>query len=419
MSDLLDFSPPGQVTFSLAGARARFFNAGTTTPRTVYADQAETVPHPVPLLADGSGRFPQAFVSGSPVKVVVTQADESTGYTLDPCEKVAASGAGAAQISFAPTGALPQTNVQAAIEAAAASAASGFTPFGLGIAGNAPLLANIDATTIASGQYRFDGTTTGTYPTGVAAADTGAVGLVRETSGSAWQWLYHDTTDRLFIRRMTSSTWGAWRENITANIGAAQGDIIFRGASGWTRLAAGSAGGVLRSGGPGADPSWGGGVETYGTPVATTSGTSIDFTGIPSTARRVRVLLAGVSTNGTGQPMIQIGDSGGIETTGYIGNGGYFVSGAASSATANSSGFVLAGAWGATSAAYIEFTLTKPDAASNQWLASFCGTITGGLASGSAGGGAKTLSDTLDRVRLTTIGGVDTFDAGTVNISWE
>lgn len=256
MSDLLDFSPPGQVTFSLAGAKARFFDAGTTTPRTVYTDQTETVPHPVPLLADGSGRFPQAFASGGAIKVVVTQADDSTGYTLDPCEKVAASGSAASQIGFSPTLALPFDNVQAAIEGAAASAASGFTPFGLGVTGSVALLANIDATNIASGQYRFDGSTTGTYPTGVAAADTGAIALVREASGSAWMWLYHDTTDRVFIRRMNSSTWGAWRENTTANIGATQGDLIFRGASNFQRLAIGTAGQVLQVNSGATAPEW-------------------------------------------------------------------------------------------------------------------------------------------------------------------
>lgn len=256
MSDLLDFSPPGQTTFTLSGAKARFYNAGTTTLRTVYTDQTLTVPHPDPLVADASGRWAQAFVSGGPVKVVVTQADDSTGYTLDPCEKVAAAGAGASQISFSPTVDLPFTNVQSAIEGAAASAASGFTPFGLGVTGSVDLLANLDATNIATGQYRFDGTTTGTFPTGVSASDTGAVELIRETSGSAWMALYHDTTDRLFKRRMNASAWGAWREEITANIGATEGDIIYRGASAWTRLAKGTARQKLQMNSGATAPEW-------------------------------------------------------------------------------------------------------------------------------------------------------------------
>ncbi len=57
-----------------------------------------------------------------------------------------------------------------------------------------------------------------------------------------------------------------------------------------------------------------------GTAVATTSGTSIDFTSIPSWVKRITVMLAGVSTNGSSSHILQIGDSGGIENTSYVGS---------------------------------------------------------------------------------------------------
>jgi hypothetical protein len=309
MSDLIDVSPPGQLSNdTLAGARAFFYNAGTTTLRTVFADEAETVPHPSPLVADADGLFPQAFVSGGPVKVVMQDSAGATLYTMDPAIKVASAGQGASQVSFTPTLALPFTNVQAAIEGAAASAAAGFTPFGLGVTGSVALIADLNATNIATGQYRFDATTAGTYPTGVAAADTGAVVLVRETAGSAWMWLYPDTSDRVFIRRMTSSTWGAWRENITADIGAVQGDILFRSATAWTRLAPGTSGQVLRTNGAGANPSWAtASASPYtllGT-INTTSGTSQSLTGLTLTPYKfLRFVFNGVS--GTAQINISI-----------------------------------------------------------------------------------------------------------------
>jgi len=56
-----------------------------------------------------------------------------------------------------------------------------------------------------------------------------------------------------------------------------------------------------------------------GTSQASTSGTSIDFTGIPSWVKRITVMFNGVSTNGTSNKQIQLGDSGGFETTGYLG----------------------------------------------------------------------------------------------------
>lgn len=258
MSDLLDFSPPGQATFTLAGAKAYFYDAGTTNARTVYTDQTEAVAHPSPLVADANGMFAQAFTSGGTVKVVVTRSDDSTGYTLDPCEKVAAAGSGASQVSFSPTVALPFTDVQAAIEGAAASAASGFTPYGLGVSGSVSLIADMNATTTATGQYRFDNTATGTFPTGVAAADTGAVRIEREAAGSAWMWLYHDASDRTFFRRMNASAWGTWREVVIANQGAAEGDILYRSSTNWTRLAKGTAGQLLTMN-PGATaPQWSG-----------------------------------------------------------------------------------------------------------------------------------------------------------------
>src|SRR5262249_5244782 len=76
---------------------------------------------------------------------------------------------------------------------------------------------------------------------------------------------------------------------------------------------------------------------TLGTPQATTSGTSIDFTSLPSTIKRITVNFKGVSTNGTSAIIIQLGDAGGIETTGY--NGISMVPGVAT--TAWSSGIIV------------------------------------------------------------------------------
>ena len=57
-----------------------------------------------------------------------------------------------------------------------------------------------------------------------------------------------------------------------------------------------------------------------GTAVASTSGTSIDFTGIPSWVKRITVMLNGVSTNGTSPKLVQLG-SASISTTGYLSSG--------------------------------------------------------------------------------------------------
>jgi hypothetical protein len=78
---------------------------------------------------------------------------------------------------------------------------------------------------------------------------------------------------------------------------------------------------------------------TSGTAVATTSGTSIDITGIPSGTTEINVLFKAVSTNGSSSVSIQIGD-GSIVTTGYTNIGGG-MSASSLTNTQFTNGFVL------------------------------------------------------------------------------
>ena len=150
-------------------------------------------------------------------------------------------------------------------------------------------------------------------------------------------------------------------------------------------------------------------VITRGTAVATTSGTSVDFTSIPSTVKRITVMFNGVSTNGSNDYIIQIGDSGGIENTGYVSES----SDRGGDAT-STEGFILTRTSTSTSACYGIATICN--FSSNSWISSANISITD-IVSSSAG--SKSLSATLDRIRITTVGGTDTFDAGSVNIMYE
>ena len=303
MSDLLSFNPVqvfGSGGVVAPGALAYFYDSGTTTARTVYSDAGLTTQHASPLVADANGVFPQAFVGGAAVKAVIKTAAGVTLYTLDPVVKSSASGAAASSVSFSPTASLPQTNVQDAIEAAAASAASGFTPYGLGVTGSAALLANIDASNIASGAYRFDATTTGTFPTGVAASDTGVIETWREVAGTAVMFLYvGDIGDKFFYRRYTSSAWTAWREVLNANQGAVDGDILVRVSGAWTRLAKGSALQALRMNAGATAQEWADitGLTLLGT-ITTTSGTSQSLSSLTLTGYKQLLFVAnGVSSS--------------------------------------------------------------------------------------------------------------------------
>jgi hypothetical protein len=155
---------------------------------------------------------------------------------------------------------------------------------------------------------------------------------------------------------------------------------------------------------------------TSDTAKASTSGTSIDFTGIPSWVKRITVMFAGVSTNGSSIIQIQLGDAGGFEITGYLGGGG-LIQNVSSSQTANfTSGFGITGAGSAAAVYHGSMVLTL--LSSNQWVAngSFARSD---VAVPNFGQGSKTLSDTLTQVRITTVNGTDTFDAGSINILYE
>lgn len=156
-----------------------------------------------------------------------------------------------------------------------------------------------------------------------------------------------------------------------------------------------------------------------GAPIATTSGTAHDFTSIPGWVKRITLNLAGVSTNGTSPIIIQIGDAGGIEVSGYLGTGtGLAVSG---NNVNHSSGFSLTDAAGNQSATAIwhgAFTLTLIDASTFTWC------ISGNMSKSDSAvqafcSGSKSLSATLDSLRLTTVGGANTFDLGKINILYE
>jgi len=167
-------------------------------------------------------------------------------------------------------------------------------------------------------------------------------------------------------------------------------------------------------------PLWGGAGRASalvsGTLVASTSGTSIDFTGIPSWVKRVTVMFNGVSLSGTATLLFQIG-AGSIANTGYAGNSSYGT-GATGAGISSTSGFPINNAALATETVSGTAIFSLLNSSTGFWVMQLVGNL------GSAGyflisSGSKTLSGTLDRVRLTTSNGTDTFDAGSINILYE
>ncbi len=151
-----------------------------------------------------------------------------------------------------------------------------------------------------------------------------------------------------------------------------------------------------------------------GLSIPTTSGTSHDITGIPSWARKIEVDIIGVSLSGSSIPQIQIG-SGSIDTSGYLGSSADCLP-AGTTAMLNSNGFLLGSLGNPSYTRHGSVTLRR--ATGNTWTISG-NTGLSDTARCSMVGGSKSLPGVLDRIRLTTVNGTDTFDAGSFNIWYE
>lgn len=145
---------------------------------------------------------------------------------------------------------------------------------------------------------------------------------------------------------------------------------------------------------------------------ATTSGTEKDFTSIPAGVKKITMVFNDISLSGTDAFLVQIGDSGGIETSGYV-SVTTTNEGASNQFETSTSGFIIRVALAAsvTSGAIELFNVDG-----NVWIATHI--VKRNADTVAYGTGSKTLSATLDRIRLTR-GGTNTFDAGSVNIFYE
>lgn len=155
------------------------------------------------------------------------------------------------------------------------------------------------------------------------------------------------------------------------------------------------------------------GIIKSGTAINTTSGTAHDFTGIPSGVKRITVVFNEISTNGVSGILLQLGTSSGIENTGYISGISYSTAGGNST-----SGMLLNTNLTAAGNQSGVVTLLAGTGV-NKWVSA--GTL--GQSSGNyslcSSVGSKTISGTLDRIRLTTVNGTDVFDHGSINILYE
>jgi hypothetical protein len=155
-------------------------------------------------------------------------------------------------------------------------------------------------------------------------------------------------------------------------------------------------------------------VNTLGTAVASTSGTSIDFTGLPSWVKRITVMFNGTSLSGTANALIQLGTGSTTYTTsGYSANSAV-VEAAGNTVVSSTAGFIV---YFGANASVASGHLIITNISGNNWISSHTTRID--TAKPSFGVGNVALGAVLTAIRITSTNGTDTFDAGTVNILYE
>jgi hypothetical protein len=153
------------------------------------------------------------------------------------------------------------------------------------------------------------------------------------------------------------------------------------------------------------------------TPAVATSGTAIDFTGLPAGITQLTMSLVGVSHNGTSGFRFQLGTSGGLVTTGYVSQSGFFTDSDQGAGVPITIGAALTSFFSEAGLVNATFQMTLVNSSTGLWLISALGAVNDTTEYITLGSTYITLSGVLDRVRLTSTS-ADTFDAGVVNIAY-
>lgn len=152
-------------------------------------------------------------------------------------------------------------------------------------------------------------------------------------------------------------------------------------------------------------------IITLGSPNSSTGVTSIDYTSLPSGIKEFDIDFSGTSLSGTSDLLVQLGDSGGFETTTYVSG-----SDSGGGVSASTAGFVLR-VQAAANVVYGHMHFSLADPSVNEWVSSHSARIAASACT--HGGGNKALSGELTQIRITTVNGTDTIDAGKVNIAYK
>lgn len=352
----------------LVGGKIFTYAAGTSTPIATYTDYTAGTANTNPIILDSLGQANIWLLTNTNYKFIVKTATDVLLYTVD--------------------------NI--------------LTPIDITTFATPPPIGNTTPNTgaftslTASGAVTFTGTGAVKLNAGTTAErPTPSNGMIRYNTSTAAMEGYIDSA-------WTSLVSGTAVTSVATGTGLTGGPITSTGT-----IAIDSTVATLTGTQTLTNKTIQGGTITSGTAVASTSGTSIDFTSIPSWVKRITVMLSGVSTNGTSNYLIQLGTSGGVVSTGYLATSLYS-SGASVNTVNSTAGFNLQDV---SAASLISGTVVITTLGANIWVAN--GSVKKSTTTTALTAGDITLGGVLDRVRITTAGGTDTFDAGSINILYE
>lgn len=348
-------------------------NGGTGTTSTTYCNLASNVTGTLPAANGGTGNASYAvgdLLYASTTTALSRLADVATGNALISGGVGVAPSWGKIGLTTHVSGTLPVAN-----------GGTGITSFGTGVA--TALGVNVGS----AGAFVTNGGALGT-PSGGTLTNATGLPLTTGVTGT-----------------LPVANGGTGLATITAN-----NVILGNGTSAVQVVAPSTSGNVLQSNGT----TWTSTAKiTLATAQATTSGTSIEFTGIPSWVRRITVMFDAVSSNGTTDSLIiQLGSTT-YTTSGYDSCLGA-INGATTGGNSATNGFLIAVMQLASFSHSGSAVLTLMG--SNTWT--YTSTVRYTTNAVEMGAGRVALSGTLDRIKIMT-SGADAFDAGSINIMYE
>ena len=390
------------------GAKLFSYNTGGLVARTVYSDAALTIPITQPVIADSNGKFPNIFVQAGTYRYILKTSADVVITDQDNVDPGLSGSSGALPLALGGTG---------ATTAAAARSNLGVpsTAVTTGLDGRVTAVEQTLAVPL------LEPSTTVTYAASLALDFTTSVTKTITLTGNITYSAPTGTAGQQFriiqIQDATGSRTWTFNSNYKPPGGVfppasrtANAIDIIEGYFRTTTEAQITSIKVQDANGP-----------FLSATAVTASGTSVDFTGIPSWVKRITASIAGISTSGSSPVILRLG-AGGVATTGYSGasliaRGDGTSGGSANTSATATGGLVIHGV--PTAASSISGNATFVLNGSNRWTGNFVGGDNSGSFPVLVSGTNITLAGTLDQVRLTTISGTDTFDAGAINLIYE